>query len=92
MNSSPVVFVVCLLLVVPGLVVAQPLVHPDGSVDPVPGSLEPPVSSGVIIQQTTTTITFDDLGAGEVVATDRYAAQGVLIEIGPGSTAPGVTS
>jgi hypothetical protein len=87
MKTSRIIFLVCVLI--PNLAFAQVLVHPDGSADPVSKSLRTPSSSGVIVQKATTTLTFDDLGIGESVARDRYAAQGVLIEIGPGSTTSG---
>lgn len=79
------------LLAVSGSARAEIVVHPDGSASMGPAApqllVTPP---GVVLAQTAMTLNFDDLGAGETVAQDRYAAQGVLVETGPGSTTAGV--
>lgn len=78
------------LLAVSGSARAEIVVQPDGAATMDPTVPQPLVTQGVALAQTATTLNFDDLGAGETVAQDRYAAQGVLVETGPGSTTAGI--
>ena len=81
-----------ILLAGPVAAHAQLIVHPDGSAEAAPTTAQPLIARGVVLKQTSVTLNFNDLAAGEAVAQDRYAAQGVLITTGPGSTAPGVVT
>jgi hypothetical protein len=80
------------LLAIPGVAQAQITVHPDGSAEGTPTTPQPLVTRGIVFKQTAVTLNFNDLAAGEVVAQDRYGAQGVQITTGPGSTAAGVVT
>lgn len=77
------------------LVVPQPAsgqtVNPDGSVSAGPTAEQPLARKGFVTKQTAVTITFDDLGAGEVVAANRYEPQGVLVSIGPNGSGGSIT-
>ena len=71
---------------------AEIIVYPDGSASMDTNVPQPLLAPRSAQAENALTINFNDLGPSQIVAKDRYANQGVLIETGPGSIAAGVVT